>query len=212
MDADPPATTLKVAFVGTQAEVRQLTVQGRRRRIDPRGTRRPGGAMNIESVRTDYAFYVPPRDEADKPWDTTGDGIPDLLIVDAAGKLMNLEISPPGSDPRKRASALHGLGDTLGTDAHLDALTLVPGVGKRTAQRLLIELQARLVPPVHPYALHDETAGETSVGGEQGVERGVGSQGDANVSHGCVGMSTADAAWLYNLTKRGVFSDDWRRF
>ena len=31
----------------------------------------------------------------------------------------------------------------------------------------------------------------------------VGSQGSANVSHGCVGMSTANAAWLYNLTKRG---------
>ena len=31
----------------------------------------------------------------------------------------------------------------------------------------------------------------------------VGSQGSANVSHGCVGMSTANAAWLYNLTQRG---------
>lgn len=31
----------------------------------------------------------------------------------------------------------------------------------------------------------------------------VGSQGSANVSHGCVGMSTADAAWLYSLTNRG---------
>ncbi len=31
----------------------------------------------------------------------------------------------------------------------------------------------------------------------------VGSQGSANVSHGCVGMSTADAAWLYNMTTRG---------
>ena len=31
----------------------------------------------------------------------------------------------------------------------------------------------------------------------------VGSQGDDNVSHGCVGMSTADAAWLYNLSSRG---------
>ena len=31
----------------------------------------------------------------------------------------------------------------------------------------------------------------------------VGSQGSANVSHGCVGMSTADAAWLYDITKRG---------
>ena len=32
-------------------------------------------------------------------------------------------------------------------DDDLDALTLVPGVGKRTAQRLLVELQARLEVP-----------------------------------------------------------------
>jgi lipoprotein-anchoring transpeptidase ErfK/SrfK len=31
----------------------------------------------------------------------------------------------------------------------------------------------------------------------------VGSQGNANVSHGCTGMSTADAAYLYNMTLRG---------
>jgi lipoprotein-anchoring transpeptidase ErfK/SrfK len=31
----------------------------------------------------------------------------------------------------------------------------------------------------------------------------VGYQGSANVSHGCVGMSTANAAWLYNLRKVG---------
>ncbi len=31
----------------------------------------------------------------------------------------------------------------------------------------------------------------------------VGSQGSANVSHGCVGMSTADAGWLFNNTKVG---------
>ncbi len=31
----------------------------------------------------------------------------------------------------------------------------------------------------------------------------VGSQGSANVSHGCTGMSTADAAWLYGMTRRG---------
>jgi lipoprotein-anchoring transpeptidase ErfK/SrfK len=31
----------------------------------------------------------------------------------------------------------------------------------------------------------------------------VGSQGSANVSHGCTGMSTANAGWLYNITKRG---------
>ena len=31
----------------------------------------------------------------------------------------------------------------------------------------------------------------------------VGSQGHANVCHGCTGMSTANAAWLYNISKRG---------
>lgn len=31
----------------------------------------------------------------------------------------------------------------------------------------------------------------------------VGSQGSANVSHGCVGMSTEDAAWFFALTQRG---------
>lgn len=31
----------------------------------------------------------------------------------------------------------------------------------------------------------------------------VGSQGRANVSHGCTGMSTADAKWLYTLSKPG---------
>jgi lipoprotein-anchoring transpeptidase ErfK/SrfK len=31
----------------------------------------------------------------------------------------------------------------------------------------------------------------------------VGSQGHANVSHGCTGMSTSNAQWLYNLSKPG---------
>lgn len=31
----------------------------------------------------------------------------------------------------------------------------------------------------------------------------VGSQGYANVSHGCTGMSTDDAYWLYSMTRRG---------
>ncbi len=31
----------------------------------------------------------------------------------------------------------------------------------------------------------------------------VSSQGHANVSHGCTGMSTADAQWLYNMSRRG---------
>lgn len=31
----------------------------------------------------------------------------------------------------------------------------------------------------------------------------VGSQGSANVSHGCTGMSTADAKWLFDMSRRG---------
>src|SRR3954471_21658726 len=31
----------------------------------------------------------------------------------------------------------------------------------------------------------------------------VGSQGSANVSHGCVGLQTADAQWLYDNSTRG---------
>jgi lipoprotein-anchoring transpeptidase ErfK/SrfK len=31
----------------------------------------------------------------------------------------------------------------------------------------------------------------------------VGYQGYSNVSHGCTGMSTDNAAWFYNLSKRG---------
>lgn len=35
----------------------------------------------------------------------------------------------------------------------------------------------------------------------------VGSQGHANVSHGCTGMSTEDADWLYHMSKRGDVVD-----
>ncbi|MFE7413806.1 DNRLRE domain-containing protein [Streptomyces laurentii] len=39
------------------------------------------------SVRTDYMTYVPPRNVADSPGDTGGDGIPDIIVIDAAGAL-----------------------------------------------------------------------------------------------------------------------------
>ena len=35
----------------------------------------------------------------------------------------------------------------------------------------------------------------------------VGSQGSANVSHGCVGMSTENAKWLFDISKRGDVVD-----
>ncbi len=39
-------------------------------------------------------------------------------------RLANLELAPPGSDPRKRATVLRALGGALGEEAELDALTL----------------------------------------------------------------------------------------
>lgn len=42
----------------------------------------------------------------------------------AAVRLANLELAPPGSDPRKRAEALMGLDRTLGADVEADALAL----------------------------------------------------------------------------------------
>ncbi|WP_394838944.1 hypothetical protein LVJ94_18805 [Pendulispora rubella] len=42
----------------------------------------------------------------------------------AAVRLANLEISLPGSDPRRRARALQGLGDALGEEASADAMSL----------------------------------------------------------------------------------------
>jgi Holliday junction DNA helicase RuvA len=49
-------------------------------------------------------------------------------------------------------------------DDDLDALMLVPGVGKRTAQRLLVELKSRLEVP--DLDLADSAGGGTSPRGE----------------------------------------------
>ncbi|MFB7599143.1 DNRLRE domain-containing protein [Streptomyces sp. NPDC056160] len=46
-------------------------------------------AVGNVSKRTDYTFFVPPRDQADGPMDATGDAKPDLVIVDAGGNLRN---------------------------------------------------------------------------------------------------------------------------
>jgi cellulose synthase operon protein C len=43
---------------------------------------------------------------------------------EAPAQLMNLELALPGSDPRRRAAALHGLGTALGDEAQLDAIAL----------------------------------------------------------------------------------------
>ncbi|WP_437781567.1 tetratricopeptide repeat protein [Sorangium sp. So ce1097] len=49
---------------------------------------------------------------------------PFLSGEQAPAQLANLELALPGCDPRRRAAALHGLGDALGEDAQLTALGL----------------------------------------------------------------------------------------
>ncbi|MFI8960839.1 DNRLRE domain-containing protein [Streptomyces sp. NPDC053493] len=48
------------------------------------------------SGRTDYATYVPPRDTADGPGDVGGDGVPDLMIIDANGNFFSYPGTPGG--------------------------------------------------------------------------------------------------------------------
>ena len=54
--------------------------------------------------------------------------------------------------------------------------------------------------PENRYVIDIEYAQRLTWGGEfiHAAPWSVGSQGSANVSHGCVGMSTADAGWLYS--------------
>jgi len=49
------------------------------------------------------------------------------------------------------------------------------------------------------YAMRVTTSGEFI----HAAPWSVGSQGEANVSHGCVGMNTDNARWFYNLSHRG---------
>ena len=54
------------------------------------------------------------------------------------------------------------------------------------------------IPDVH-YAMRETWSGEFL----HAAPWSVGSQGRANVSHGCIGMSTANAKWLFGEAKVG---------
>ncbi|MEU6226725.1 DNRLRE domain-containing protein [Streptomyces sp. NPDC047042] len=53
-------------------------------------------SLGNPSARTDHTTYVPPKENADTPGDTGGDGTPDLLVIDAAGALKTYPGQPDG--------------------------------------------------------------------------------------------------------------------
>lgn len=74
-------------------------------------------AAGNRSVRTDYTFYVPPRDIADGPADTGGDGRPDLTIIDADGNLRTYP-SDTGGALYESLAASYGKGNRLNPPGH----------------------------------------------------------------------------------------------
>lgn len=68
-------------------------------------------AASLKMLRA--SSYLPPSETAT---------VPLLSDPGSASRLTNLDLSPPGCDPRRRATALSGLGDTMGASARIDAL------------------------------------------------------------------------------------------
>ncbi|MDX3453572.1 VCBS repeat-containing protein [Streptomyces sp. ME02-8801-2C] len=53
-------------------------------------------SLGNPSARTDHTTYVPPKENADAPGDTGGDGTPDLLVIDPLGVLKTYPGQPDG--------------------------------------------------------------------------------------------------------------------
>ena len=109
--------------------------------LDPGATRSCSRTLHVrEDAMTLYGF--PTRDERD-----TFEALIGATGVGPKLALAILSVHTPSTLARGLA------------DDDLDALMLVPGVGKRTAQRLLIELKARLEVP--DFDLAEATGGQT---------------------------------------------------
>jgi Holliday junction DNA helicase RuvA len=81
-------------------------------------------------------------------------------------------------------------------DGDVTALTLVPGVGKKTAERLLVELKSRLSVPVLDMVGGGATAiGSSSVGDVREALAGLGYQGE-EIREALRDVPTGDAATM----------------
>ncbi|MDQ0581547.1 DNRLRE domain-containing protein [Streptomyces rishiriensis] len=77
------------------------------------------------SIGTKYLFYVTPRDTADEPGDTTGDGTPDLFAISSGGNLWMYPSSAAG-DLHVGMEAAHDNGVGLLSDPDEDGVDHAP--------------------------------------------------------------------------------------
>ncbi|NMO56349.1 VCBS repeat-containing protein [Actinoplanes sp. TBRC 11911] len=74
-------------------------------------------AVGNPSPTTNYTFYVPPSSTGDGPGDTGGDGIPDLIYVNADGDLRNC-VGDTGGELYSCLSASYSEGGALDPKGH----------------------------------------------------------------------------------------------
>ncbi|GHA88334.1 hypothetical protein GCM10010305_34940 [Streptomyces termitum] len=87
--------------------------------VDAAGNRSPTPAK--------YAFYVTPRKVLDPPGDLSGDGTPDVLAIDTAGKLRNYPTEPAG-DVHIHMPAAYDSKGPLGEGHWADLATQTPAL------------------------------------------------------------------------------------
>jgi lipoprotein-anchoring transpeptidase ErfK/SrfK len=108
------------------------------------------------------------------------------MVVTSNGKTVR---TMPASTGRDRYPTTNGIHTVLGkeTSRVMDSAT-VPGIPASQAYRLKVYWATRI-----------SNSGEFV----HAAPWSVGSQGRANVSHGCVNLSTANARWFYSFSLRG---------
>ncbi|MCA9627330.1 MAG: hypothetical protein KC766_06680, partial [Myxococcales bacterium] len=116
----------------------------------------------------------------------------------AAARLTNLELAPPGSDPRRRARALSGVADSLGEDASTLALALAGWNQVAAGELEAAEDSFRAVTEALP----------TEILGWEGLRATAELTGDRNLmAEACaaLGDAVADTALGAELWERSAF-------
>lgn len=182
--------TTSVPVEGGWSWVGEKTVTYRPKEYWPAGTTVTVSAP-LEGVETEPGMVV----AADKSMSfKIGSSV--ISVVDAQthqmtvtkdGEVINtipITTGKPGSETRS------GIKVIMSKDRRMTMDSATLGVGKGSPDYYRLDVE---------YAMRLTTSGEFV----HSAPWSVGSQGKENVSHGCVGMSTANAEWFYNQSKIG---------